>query len=80
MPTIMRNIIGMSPEGFFTVAFCDHVSFRAGYAQGFRSPSLKELYQAYDMGGMGWFMLYGNPDLKPKPAIKSLSGEFTKEG
>lgn len=40
--------------------------FRAGYSQGFRSPSLKELYQAYDMGGLGWFMLYGNPDLEPE--------------
>lgn len=61
--------------------FCDHVSFRAGYAQGFRSPSLKELYQAYDMGGMGWFMLYGNPDLKPETSNQiSLSGEFTKGG
>ena len=57
------------------------LSIRAGYAQGFRSPSLKELYQAYDMGGMGWFMLYGNPDLKPETSHQfSLSGEITKGG
>ena len=60
---------------------CEYVTFRAGYAQGFRSPSLKELYQAYDMGGQGWMMLYGNPDLKPETSNQvSLSGEFTKGG
>ena len=33
------------------------------------------------MGGMGWFMLYGNPDLKPETSNQvSLSGEFTKGG
>lgn len=58
---------------------CDLVSLRAGYSQGFRSPSLKELYQAYDMGGMGWMMLYGNPDLNPETSNQwSLSAELTK--
>jgi outer membrane receptor for ferrienterochelin and colicins len=59
----------------------DVLTFRAGYAQGFRSPSLKELYQAYDMGGLGWFMLYGNPDLKPETSDQySLSAEYNNEG
>ena len=35
---------------------------RASYATGFRSPSLKELYMDFFMGGI--FMIYGNPDLK----------------
>ena len=61
--------------------FCNHFTLRAGYAQGFRSPSLKELYQEYDMGGLGWMMLYGNPDLKPENSNQvSVSGEFNKDG
>ena len=59
----------------------DNITIRGGYAQGFRSPSLKELYQTYDMGGMGWFMLYGNPDLKPETSHQySLSAEINKGG
>lgn len=59
----------------------DFLTFRAGYAQGFRSPSLKELYMSYDMGGMGMFMIYGNPDLKPETSNQySLSAEFNQGG
>lgn len=59
----------------------DCLTFRAGYSQGFRSPSLKELYQEYDMGGLGWMMLYGNPNLKPETSNQyALSAEFTKGG
>lgn len=59
----------------------DFLTFRAGYSQGFRSPSLKELYQEYDMGGLGWMMLYGNPNLKPETSNQyALSAEFTKGG
>lgn len=59
----------------------DCLTFRAGYSQGFRSPSLKELYQEYDMGGLGWMMLYGNPNLKPETSHQyALSAEFTKGG
>ncbi|MDO4704445.1 TonB-dependent receptor [Tannerella sp.] len=55
------------------------VTLRTGYSQGFRSPSLKELYQEYDMGGLGILMLYGNPDLKPETSHQfSLSAEYTK--
>ena len=42
------------------------VSLRLSYAGGFRAPSLKEMYSNYDMGGMGWFIIYGNPNLKPE--------------
>lgn len=39
-------------------------TLRAGYAGGFRAPSLKELYMNFDMAGIQ--MIYGNPDLKPE--------------
>lgn len=58
---------------------CNYVTLRAGYSQGFRSPSLKELYEAYDMGGLGMFMIYGNQDLEPETSNQwSLSAEMTK--
>ena len=57
------------------------MTFRLGYAQGFRSPSLKELYMEYDMGGLGWFMIYGNPNLKPETSNQySASVEFSRWG
>lgn len=57
----------------------DVLTLRAGYAQGFRSPTLKELYEEYDMGGIGIFMIYGNEDLKPETSHQlSLSAEVTK--
>ena len=37
-------------------------SLRFSYANGFRAPSLKELYMDFYMGNI--FMIYGNPDLK----------------
>lgn len=53
--------------------------FRAGYAQGYRTPSLKELYSAYDMGGLGWFTIYGNEDLRAEQSHQvSASAEFNK--
>lgn len=57
------------------------ITLRAGYSQGFRSPSIKELFQEYDMGGLGWFMLYGNADLKPETSHQySLSAEINVKG
>lgn len=48
---------------------------RGGYATGFRSPSLKELYQKWDHNGM--FFIVGNKDLKPEISNQlSLSGEL----
>ncbi len=53
-------------------------TFRAGYASGFRSPSLKELYSDYNMGGLGIFQIKGNPDLKPETSNQfSLSAELS---
>lgn len=42
------------------------LTFRGSYSRGFRAPSLKEMYTDWDMGGMGWFRIIGNPDLKPE--------------
>jgi len=41
------------------------MTFRANYASGFRSPTLKEMYMCFDMGNMG-YMILGNPDLEPE--------------
>lgn len=41
------------------------MTFRANYASGFRSPTLKEMYMHFDMGNMG-YMIIGNPDLEPE--------------
>lgn len=52
-------------------------TFRAGYAQGFRAPSLKELYSEYDMGGLGIFIIKGNENLKPETSHQfTLSTEY----
>lgn len=40
------------------------VSLRASYANGFRAPTLKEMYMNFDMANI--FMIYGNPHLKPE--------------
>lgn len=59
----------------------EELTLRANYAMGYRSPSLKELYQEYDMGGLGWFYLYGNEDLTPENSTQySLSAEYSKVG
>ncbi|MBQ3634104.1 MAG: TonB-dependent receptor [Bacteroidales bacterium] len=42
----------------------DALSIRAGYAGGFRSPTLKEMYMSFDMASI--FMIYGNEDLTPE--------------
>lgn len=49
--------------------------FRTGYASGFRSPSLKELYT--DWSHMGLFHLVGNRNLKPESSNNySFSAEY----
>jgi outer membrane receptor for ferrienterochelin and colicins len=40
-----------------------HFTFRTNYAQGFRSPSLKELFIDWQVA---WFTIKGNKDLKPE--------------
>ena len=43
----------------------DKFTLRANYANGFRAPSLKEMYMHFDMGNMG-YMIIGNPDVEPE--------------
>jgi outer membrane receptor for ferrienterochelin and colicins len=51
--------------------------FRTGYAGGFRSPSLKELYT--DWNHMGLFHLVGNKNLKPETSNNfSFAAEYNK--
>lgn len=55
------------------------VTFRAGYAEGYRIPSLKELYTRYDMGGLGMFTIFGNKNLKPEKSSQyTFSTEYSK--
>ena len=55
------------------------ITLRAGYSQGYRIPNLKELYQEFNMGGMG--MMYGNKDLKPEEGTQiSASVEYDYKG
>jgi outer membrane receptor for ferrienterochelin and colicins len=42
----------------------DPLTFRISYGQGYRSPSLKELY--YNFNHFGMFDILGNPNLKPE--------------
>lgn len=56
------------------------VTVRASYARGFRAPSLKEMYTEWDMGNMGWFIIKGDPDLKPEISDNfTLSAEYTRD-
>lgn len=56
------------------------ITLRAGYSQGYRIPNLKELYQEFNMGGMG-IMMYGNKDLKPEEGAQiSASVEYDYKG
>ena len=53
------------------------VTLRAGYANGFRAPTLKEMYMRFDMASIFW--IYGNPDLKPEMSDNlNLSAEWSK--
>ena len=55
------------------------LTLRAGYAQGYRTPTLKELYEEYDMGGLGMFTIHGDKDLKAENSQQvSLSAEVNK--
>ena len=54
------------------------LTLRAGYSRGFRSPSLKELYQEFDMAGI--MMIYGNENLKPEKSNQFLLSAETTIG
>ena len=54
------------------------LTFRANYAMGFRSPTLKELY--FDFTPAGLFVLKGNENLVPETnQYISLSTEYTRD-
>lgn len=56
-----------------------NLTLRGGYARGYRVPTLKELYQEFNMAGI--LMLYGNKNLKPEKSQQySLSAEYNKGG
>lgn len=56
------------------------LTLRAGYAQGYRTPTLKELYEEYDMGGLGMFTIRGDENLKAENSHQlSLSAEVNKD-
>lgn len=53
------------------------VTLRAGYANGFRAPTLKEMYMRFDMASIFW--IYGNPNLRPEVSDNlNLSVEWSK--
>ena len=54
------------------------MTLRASYGEGFKSPTLKELYT--DWSHQGMFQLIGNPDLIPEKSRNfSLSAEYTQK-
>ena len=55
-------------------------TFRTSYSRGFRAPSLKEMHTEWDMGNLGWFIIKGNPDLKPEISDNfMLSTEYSRD-
>lgn len=56
------------------------LTFRGSYSRGFRAPSLKEMWTEWDMGGMGMFIIAGDPDLKPEISDNlSVSAEYSRD-
>lgn len=54
----------------------DRLTLRAGYAGGFRAPTLKEKYMDFDMAGI--FDIHGNPDLKSETSHNfNMSAEYS---
>lgn len=73
----MRNNFGTHFTNRVSVKYIpiDPLVFRATFAQGYRTPSMQELYFYFDHSGM--FMVLGNPNLKPeKSSMFLLSGEY----
>ena len=55
-------------------------TFRTSYSRGFRAPSLKEMYTEWDMGNQGWFIIKGDPNLKPEVSDNfTLSAEYSRD-
>lgn len=70
------NVRHVSPKVGLMYRF-PRLSLRASYSDGFRAPSLKEMFMDYDMAGI--FMIYGNKDLRPETSNNlQLSAEYTR--
>ena len=55
----------------------NHFSLRGSYADGFRAPTLKEMYMHFNMANL--FMIYGNPSLKAETSRNlNLTAEYTR--
>lgn len=76
-PTTHLNIVAAMRYDYYSEASASHLSpkinlmykfskmnLRASYANGFRAPTLKEMYMNFDMANI--FIIYGNPDLHPE--------------
>ncbi len=53
--------------------------FRANISNGFKAPTVKELYMSFphQIGGQTSFYIFGNPDLKPEESwYKAISAEY----
>lgn len=73
----MRSNFGSHYTNRVTVKYrpVHELILRASFAQGYRTPSMQELYFFFDHQGM--FFLYGNEKLKPeKSNMFLLSGEY----
>lgn len=58
-----------SPNLGITYNFNDSSRFKLSYGEGYRAPSIEEMFGEFDHGGMFQMMgirIYGNPDLKPE--------------
>lgn len=68
----------LTPKASFAYKANDKLTLRANYSQGFKAPTMKELYYHYYATIMSKFKAYyGNKDLKPqKSNYYSLSAEY----
>lgn len=67
----------VSPKLSFMYKPDRHATLRMSYAEGFRAPTLKEMYMDFDMASV--FMIYGNPDLKAENSRNfSMSYEYAQ--
>ncbi|MBR1799532.1 MAG: TonB-dependent receptor [Bacteroidales bacterium] len=57
------NLMHLSPK-ISAMYKLPHTTLRASYADGFRAPTLKEMYMNFDMANI--FTIYGNADLNPE--------------
>ncbi|WP_181919385.1 TonB-dependent receptor domain-containing protein [Alkalilimnicola ehrlichii] len=57
----------LSPRLYWLHHWTDSLTFKAGYGEGFKAPTLKQLSSQFStVGGGGRFTVVGNPDLDPE--------------